>query len=1269
MLEFLVVNQEITRRDDRIVVADSINYLVANFMFASSEWTGEKTAIFKNDSVGTAYSVLLTNNSCIVPWEIIKTGTLSVSVFCSTLVTANECEILVEPSGYVSGQTPQPPTQDVYNQIIALLESNITPEALETALEDYYTKIAMDEILNDYATTENVATALQDYSTTLEIETILSAYATDQEVATLLQSYLTESQIDTLLESYVTTQSLSTTLEDYLTEEEINTLLTSYYTSAQVDTLLEDYSTTTEIGTMLEDYVTETELSNTLEDYPTRSEISGGSGYESNIYLTAQNSLVVPAYYALSYLNDANATESSHTVTSSSEVLLRTFLYDTQISTTFIDSGTWKFTTYVKQTAINKDTRLRLVVFKRSSTGVETELFTTTSNNITNTTYEVIKMEMYQPYLTVATTDRLGIKVYASTNANTNTVSCQVGDGYGCYINTPLTLRHDLLRDKNGNPLFQHVTSDKIEVLDSLTIGEDNELYYGDEVINPIESANIDFSITNKELSLAKRDKIQNKVRDYMFKSMFTQWNTAYLNDVIKQQVFPTYTKVTSTSTSNKQAFCGQTLINGHTYYFMINSKTNSGTTVKAKISLSASPFTEYAYVNLPISAVFSNKGFLYTNNTGTDKSCQLSIQEPASNSLDIDLAYCVLLDITGTDLMNLTWQEITDNYVNNVDLFKDNYLYFDIPTKLDELYDDSALTLWNRKNTLRYNRNFLRVSGTNIVDANGIRFLMRGINEGNDCTTINSSAGSDMIATTNGYPESHNEDSYRELRDLGFNCLRFQFAYTFFEGANNPVIDATYQGLPSQYQAKAWEWLDREVALARKYNIKLLFNMHVCPGMGGWEVATADMWTTANSRIRLVNMWKAIARRYANEDIVLGFGLINEPVITFQTDNATTIGVYQTLINTLCTEIRKVDTNHILVVENALRASNGTTALNSNNNFVDVLNNGVTDTNYLYEAHIYHNMAITHEMSTSKHPSINYPNEFAAWNYGSQYDWVANASQFISIPVGTADQTGWTDYYTPITTPNALCKIIYPWIRVRDANGGEILQMCDYGIDIYDSSDAFVETIFSDNAQFGAIFNGGGLGTMTNPQLQGATTIGYMQLVANALSGYTTTSSMSDVPVSTRYRIPTGYKYRIRAKYRVSNIPSSGVAFRFYIGCDEINTANYTDTEERFKYNINLYKGSADAKNIPLHVGEFGSNYASFLTLPRGGELWVRDALKVLRELQIDYSFFSYCGSLFSMYTNVNRDDAKQTILYDVIIQHFNEMTIEEIDAIIDNI
>lgn len=119
-LRFNVESQHITRTDRNIVVAKSQNYLKAKFDF-SPDWAGKtKTAVFNNN--GHVYNVILDNDECFVAEEVIRQPGFTVSVFGGDLITADVVMIRVEASGYEIGGSPEPPTPEVYEQVLGMFD-------------------------------------------------------------------------------------------------------------------------------------------------------------------------------------------------------------------------------------------------------------------------------------------------------------------------------------------------------------------------------------------------------------------------------------------------------------------------------------------------------------------------------------------------------------------------------------------------------------------------------------------------------------------------------------------------------------------------------------------------------------------------------------------------------------------------------------------------------------------------------------------------------------------------------------------------------------------------------------------------------------------------------------------------------------------------------------------------------------------------------------------------------------------------------------------
>ncbi len=120
ILKFTVKDQRISS-DEVSVVADSRNYLLAWFFFDNT-WDGvEKTAVFSQGE--TVYNMVLTDDMCRIPAEVITGDGFFVSVFGGDLITADKIKISVTPSGLAEGAAPPEPTQSVYDQLLTLVAS------------------------------------------------------------------------------------------------------------------------------------------------------------------------------------------------------------------------------------------------------------------------------------------------------------------------------------------------------------------------------------------------------------------------------------------------------------------------------------------------------------------------------------------------------------------------------------------------------------------------------------------------------------------------------------------------------------------------------------------------------------------------------------------------------------------------------------------------------------------------------------------------------------------------------------------------------------------------------------------------------------------------------------------------------------------------------------------------------------------------------------------------------------------------------------------
>lgn len=170
-LLFNIDHQHISVTRGQNVVSDSVRYLTAQFGF-SEDWDGTaKTAIFSGK--GGTYEVLLTNDACTVPYEVIS-GRFGVSVFGvrnGVRITTDTAYLCVQQSGYTPGETPSEPTPSVYEQIM----DKITDE--ETNRE------TADDTLSERLTAEETARTAADKAMTDTINGKADKAAVEAETA------------------------------------------------------------------------------------------------------------------------------------------------------------------------------------------------------------------------------------------------------------------------------------------------------------------------------------------------------------------------------------------------------------------------------------------------------------------------------------------------------------------------------------------------------------------------------------------------------------------------------------------------------------------------------------------------------------------------------------------------------------------------------------------------------------------------------------------------------------------------------------------------------------------------------------------------------------------------------------------------------------------------------------------------------------------------------------------------------------------------------
>ena len=156
-LDFFV-DEQFIRAPHHKVVADSRGYLTARFSFGEA-WQGlTKTAVFLGAD-GRTYHVLLTDDACEVPPQVLRPTQFFVSVFGGDRLTTDRVAVEVAASGFAVGITPPPTTPDIYSQLTAVFaeKQQTATAAADRAEEKAAAAAAAGSAAQDALTKANTA--------------------------------------------------------------------------------------------------------------------------------------------------------------------------------------------------------------------------------------------------------------------------------------------------------------------------------------------------------------------------------------------------------------------------------------------------------------------------------------------------------------------------------------------------------------------------------------------------------------------------------------------------------------------------------------------------------------------------------------------------------------------------------------------------------------------------------------------------------------------------------------------------------------------------------------------------------------------------------------------------------------------------------------------------------------------------------------------------------------------------------------------------------
>ncbi len=244
-------------------------------------------------------------------------------------------------------------------------------------------------------------------------------------------------------------------------------------------------------------------------------------------------------------------------------------------------------------------------------------------------------------------------------------------------------------------------------------------------------------------------------------------------------------------------------------------------------------------------------------------------------------------------------------------------------------------ITLLLALNKPLYPLSFLQCDGRTIADSTGSPVYLRGIGLGGwlvpegymlhipgfgSPTDIRNKI-EDVLGATDSerfwknYRQNYvNRHDIEAIAGWGFNSIRLPFHYDLF-----------YDEELQSFKEQGFKLVDSLVAWCRASDLYLILDMHCAPGgQNNGNISDSDgevarLWTDEANKDLTVLIWKEIASRYAEEAVIAGYDLLNEPVLPEGYGTTDLRALYMRLTRA----IREVDSAHIIFVEGNIYATN----------------------------------------------------------------------------------------------------------------------------------------------------------------------------------------------------------------------------------------------------------------------------------------------------------------------------------------------------------
>ena len=508
-------------------------------------------------------------------------------------------------------------------------------------------------------------------------------------------------------------------------------------------------------------------------------------------------------------------------------------------------------------------------------------------------------------------------------------------------------------------------------------------------------------------------------------------------------------------------------------------------------------------------------------------------------------------------------------------------------------------------------NKNMVYAVGNQLLSPDGSEYVIKAMGLGNNVWA---------------YPKTptlthHDELTYKELSELGFNTVRFYMNYQLFEENDNPYV----------YKQTAFDWIDTNIAWAKKYNIKLILNLHIAQG-GPFASSKAAMFRDSTLVDRFEKLWLEIAERYANEPTILGLSPLNEPYLTDDLSANEALDAYYDWLSELIGKIRNKNSNHLIFIERPYGQVSSTGKYTYPWSLTDSYKILDYD-NIVYEYHYY---VTEFTGQTSSYNTIEqkllYGDDKKAFTEGTKLGKILTETPTIGFDPNNSD---WQYIESPFysgtgTTANSAYWIIYS----DNLGANSTVYFDDIAIKEYDTNGNYIRDVYNFGFKYTTSVGGydlksGGGGTTRYDSTGGIEQSGCTRVDGASLKYRFMKNNMSNDKIVLR----SDRLYKVSVYAKGENVESTAQVLPSLqlITADHVYTLN----SEYIDYQLDQYRNFSITNNVPIFVGEFGTN-AGTIGNEYKGEDYIADQLDYFNEYKIGFSYHDYHEQNWGYYTNL---------------------------------